>query len=188
MARDESLICSEELFEALSPVSGSLDWDYVWPLILVTQDMWIQPILGQDLYEKIMEDIKADTLVNPYKDLVEDYIARVVVWFTFSQGLPWWSVKIVNSGVIQRIVDDGTTISFNEVDKLSEYARTKAEFYKQRLIEYLCVNQDSIDEFPTCGDGKVESESENYSGGLNLESYSRKPKRARLYVDWRGWL
>ena len=38
MARNESLIISEELFEALSPVSGDLDWEYIWPLILVTQD------------------------------------------------------------------------------------------------------------------------------------------------------
>lgn len=188
MAREESLICSEELFDALSPVSGNLDWQYVWPIILVVQDQWIQPILGQRLYEKIMEDIENDTLVDPYKLLVDDYIARTLVWFTMVNGLPWWSIKIVNSGVVQRVVDDGTTITFAEVDKLSEYARSKAEYYKQRLIDYLCANDEDYPEYKECVSGEVSAETENYSGGLNLEAYGKTPKRARVYTYWKGWL
>lgn len=187
MSRQESLIISEELFIALSPVSGDIDWQYVWPLILATQDEWIQPIIGQKLYEKIMADIDAAALIDPYKLLLEDYIARVCVWFTCYVGLPFWAIKIVNSGVVQRVTDDGTTVAFNDIDKLREQCREKGEFYKQRLIDYLCANSKDFPEFRTEKSEEVSPEVTNYSGGLNLEPYLKKGGYSNYYKN-RGWL
>jgi hypothetical protein len=172
MARDESLIISEELFKALAPVSGSLDWNYVWPLVLAAQDTYIQTTIGQALYEKIMADIKAESVADPYKTLLEDFIARATVWFTCSQGLPFWGIKVVNSGVIQRITDDGQTISFTDIDKLAELCQTQAEFYKQRLIDHLCSNSSDYPEYSQgTSSGEVPPSKVNYSAGLNLETY-----------------
>jgi len=185
MAREEALIISEELFEALAPVSGDLDWEYVWPIILAVQDKWIQPILGQSLYEKIMADIKAEALAEPYKSFVEDYVARVCVWFTCYQGFPFWGVKVVNSGVIQRITDDGSVISFNDIDKLSELSRGQGEFYAQRLIDYLCANSTDFPEYNTNKSEEMSPERANYQAGLNLEPYT---KPGINYNYWRGWL
>lgn len=185
MAREESLLISEELFRALSPVSGDLDWEYVWPLILAADDKWIQPILGQPLYEKIMAEIKAVTLADPYKALVEDYVARTSVWYTCYLGFPFWGIKIVNSGIIQRVVDDGTTIDFTDIDKLRQMCRGQAEFYQQRLIDYLCANSKDFPEYKAAGSGEVDAESVNYSGGLNLESYIGGKKQ---YNYFKGWL
>jgi len=172
MARKEALIISEEVFKALSPVSGDLDWNYVWPNILATQDKWIQPTLGQKLYEKLMTEIDAGTLAGDYKDLVEDYVARTTVWFTCYLGLPFWAVKVVNSGLIQRITDDGSILALDDVDKLKEQCRGQGEFYKQRLIDYLCANPTKFTERQTTENGEVAPESVNYSGGLNLEKYT----------------
>lgn len=186
MARDEALIISEELFRALSPVSGSLDWEYIWPMVLATDDKWLQPILGQALYEKIMADIKAATLVDPYKTLVEDYVARVAVWFTCYLGFPFWGIKVVNSGVIQRITDDGSVISFDDIDALGEKCRGQGEFYKQRLIDYLCANSTDFPEYNDCSSGEIGAEKANYSAGLNMEHYTKKGTSAYRY--YKGWL
>jgi len=188
MARDEALIISEELFRALSPVSGDLDWEYIWPIILAASDKWIQPALGQKLYEKLMTDIKAASLSGNYQDLVEDYVARTTVWFTCYMGFPFWGIKVVNSGIMQRIVDDGTTIGFNDIDKLAEQCRGQAEFYKQRLIEYLCANNKLFPEYSSNKSGEIGSEKINYSGGLNLETYTKKRTGITVYDYLRGWL
>jgi len=173
MARTEALIISEELFRALSPVSGDLDWDYIWANILATQDKWIQPALGQALYEKIMSDIDAGTLAGDYKTLVEDYVARATVWFTCYLGIPFWVIKIVNSGVILRTVDDGTPITLNDADKIAQNCREQGEFYLQRLIDYLCANSSDFSEYQTTANGEIPASKINYAGGLNLESYTK---------------
>lgn len=187
MARDESLIISEELFRALSPVSGDLDWQYIWPIILAVDDKWIQPMLGQKLYEKIMADIKAASLAAPYTDLLEDYIARVAVWYTCYMGFPFWGIKVVNSGIIQRIVDDGAVISFTDIDKLSELCRGQGEWYQQRLLDYLCTNSTTFPEYNDCDSGEVHAERVNYSGGLNLEPYT-KGRKGNVYEYLSKWL
>lgn len=172
MARTETLIITEELFKEKSPVSGDLDWDYMVAHVLATQDKWVQPTLGQKLYERIMSDVAADNIVDPYKLLLEDYIERVVLWFTCYLALPFLSVKVVNSGVVQRVVDDGVQLDFNDIDKLAEQCRSTGEFYKQRLIDYLCANSDDFPEYTQTGtNGELNPESTNYSGGLNLEKY-----------------
>lgn len=172
MARTQALIISEEDFKEFAPVSGDLDWDYVTAHVLATQDKWIQPTLGQALYEKIMADVAADDIADPYKLLLDDYIMRVAIWFTCYSGLPFWGVKVVNSGVIQRIVDDGVTVDFNDIDKLARLCRGQGEFYKQRLIDYLCANSSDFPEYTAGTDnGEISPDSTNYSGGLNLEIY-----------------
>ncbi len=188
MAREESLIISEELFRALSPVSGDLDWEYIWPLILATQDKWVQPVLGQRLYEKLMSEIDAGTLGGAYKTLVEDFVARMAVWFTCYLGMPFWGVKIVNSGVMQRIVDDGTTISFTDIDKLAEMCRGQGEFYKQRLLDHLCAEGSGVyPEYTEWQSGDLQREHTNYAGGLNMEYYGNdKERKAKDYL--KGWL
>lgn len=184
MAREESLLLSEELFTALAPVSGDLDWNYVWSLILAAQDKWIQPVIGQKLYEKLMADIKDGSIADPYKLLLEDYIARTLVWFTCSQGFPFWSIKVVNSGVIQRITDDGAIVDLTDVQALAKMCRGQGEFYQQRLTEYLCANSSDFPEYSSCDSGEMGADPTNYSGGLNLEDMRGAEKRDRL----KGWL
>lgn len=169
MARTQALILTEEDFKEYGPISGDLDWEYVKPHVLATQDKWIQPTLGQKLYEKIMADVAADTIADPYKLLLDDYIMRVTVWFTAYLSLPFIAVKVVNSGVIQRIVDDGVVVDFNDIDKLAGLCRGQGEFYKQRLIDYLCANSTDFPEYNQNENGELGHESVNYSGGLNLE-------------------
>ena len=182
MARTEALIINEADFKDLAPVSGDLDFEYVKPHVLATQDKWIQPILGQKLYEKIMTDVDADNIADPYKTLLEDYVVRVAIWFTCYSGLPFWGVKVVNSGIIQRIVDDGTPIDFNDIDKLAEQCRQQGEFYKQRLIDYLCANSSSFTEYNQTDSGELGHESDNYAGGLNLEPYTKPTQRKAWYL------
>ena len=182
MARTEAYIVNEEDFKAVAPVSGDLDWSYVEPHVLATQDKWIQPTLGQKLYEKIMTDVAADNIADPYLTLLTDYIVRVAIWFTCYSGLPFWGVKVVNSGIIQRIVDDGSPIDLSDIDKLAEQCRGQGEFYKQRLIDYLCANSDSFPEYNETESGELGHESTNYSGGLNLESYTKPNRRNAWYI------
>ena len=119
-----------------------------------------------------MTGVAADTLVNPYKLLLDDYVMRVTIWFTAYLALPFISIKVVNSGVIQRITDDGVQIDFNDIDKLSNLCRGQGEFYKQRLIDYLCANSKLFPEYTQNESGEMGAEKVNYSGGLNLEKYT----------------
>jgi len=182
MARDEILIVREETFKELAPISDDMDWDYVTPHLLAAQDKWVQPVLGQPLYEKIMTDLTADSLADPYLTLHNDFIKRVVIWFACYTGLPFWGIKVVNSGIIQRIVDDGTPVSLTDIDKLSEMCRGQGEFYKQRLIDHLCANSADYPEYLEYVSGEISPEKTNYSGGLNLESYTKPNERKAWYI------
>ena len=140
MARDVSFLISEELIRQLSPISGDLDFDYLYPHLLIAQDKWIQPKLGTQLYEELMAQVKASTVTAANELLLDDYIAKALVNWAMYKAFAFLAIKMVNSGIVQRVVDDGTPITIADAERLGGKCREDAEWYTQRLINFLCAN------------------------------------------------
>ncbi|KPL08397.1 hypothetical protein AMJ86_00795 [bacterium SM23_57] len=168
MARTVSFLISEELLRKLSPVSGNLDMDFITPHLYTAQDKWIQPKLGTALYERLMKQIKDHTLSPVNELLLDDYIAKALVHWTFYEAMQFLSVKIVNSGVVQRVVDDGTPVTLSDAKDLAKQERENAEWYTQRLIDFLCTHEADYPDYKVAAPGDIRPETSNWSGGLNL--------------------
>lgn len=168
MARKVSFLISEELIRQLSPISGDLDFDYMIPHLLTAQDKWIQPKLGTKLYEELMTEVEASTVTVANALLLDDYIAKPLVHFAMYESFEFLAVKMVNSGIVQRVVDDGTPISLTDAQNLAKKSRNNAEWYLQRLIDFLCANNADYPAFKLADPGDIKPETTNWSGGLNL--------------------
>lgn len=80
MARKESLFIGETVYKTLSPLSGTMDYDYVRPHVITAQDMRIQPILGSKLFWSLQEKIEDNSLSEDEQLLIDDYITKCMVW------------------------------------------------------------------------------------------------------------
>ena len=119
-------------------MNGNVDVDRYQQFCKLAQDRMIQPLLGTKLFEKIQDDISNDVLATPYKELLEDKIKEVILFYTMVEYLPWGNVQISNKGIFKFTQENGQTVDKSEVDKLIESARSSGEFYAQRLIDHLC--------------------------------------------------
>ena len=148
-------------------LSGSVDTDKFIQFVKIAQEIHIQNYLGSDLYDKISADIIADTLTGDYLALVNDYVQPMLIHFAMVEYLPFAAYTIANGGVYKHNSENSSLAVKEEIDSLIAKERDYAEYYTQRLIDYLSYNASS--KFP------------EYYSNANEEIY---PDKNALFNGW----
>ena len=134
-----------------SIINGNTDADKLIQHIEVAQDIHIHQYLGSRLYEKLQSLIIAGTIDDvanaDYKTLRDSYIKPSLVWFAQAEYMPFSAFSIDNGGLNRRRTQDEDIIDFDDIDKLTNLCRKNADFYTQRLVDYLCANSEKYPEY-----------------------------------------
>ena len=115
--------------------------------VKVAQQIDIQNLLGTDLYNKISEDIIADSLSGDYLTLVNTYVQPALIWFAQMNYIPFAAYTITNKSVLKHSSETAQNVDKNEVDYLVSKAREYANYYSTRLVDYLCFNNNLFPEY-----------------------------------------
>jgi len=127
--------------KAYSQVGGNVDEKYFLSAILTAQDKFIQPLLGTVLYKDLKTNISDLTSANSnYPTLMNDYIRMALLRWTLVEVYPYLANKILNSSISKVSGENASPISKSEVDALISLERNNAQFYSERLIDYLQAN------------------------------------------------
>ena len=128
-------------------IDGNVDVDKFIQFIKIAQQIHVRNYLGSDLYNKISDDIKADTLTGNYLSLVNTYIQPMLIHFAMVDYLPFAAYQVKNGGVFKHSSENSETVSKNEVDYLVNKEREFAEYYTRRFIDYMANNQNLFPEY-----------------------------------------
>lgn len=170
MAIQHTLYISTTRLKKDTAIGGSVDDKLIMPYILLAQDMHILPILGTDLDNKLKTEIQAKTLANDYKTLVEKYIQPTLVQFSFTQLVPYLRLRFVNNAVVvMGATEQSSSASYEDLKPVMDTATNAAEFYRQRLIDYIRENSSLFPEYSTNTGADLSPTQHNYYAGLNLD-------------------
>ena len=128
-------------------IDGNVDVDKFIQFIKIAQQIHVRNYLGSDLYNRISDDIIADTLTGDYLSLVNTYIQPMLIHFAMVDYLPFAAYQVKNGGVFKHSSENSETVSKNEVDYLVNKEREFAEYYTRRFIDYMTFNQASFPEY-----------------------------------------
>tara|TARA_S200002703_G_scaffold159780_1_gene174675 strand:+ start:1201 stop:1701 length:501 start_codon:yes stop_codon:yes gene_type:complete len=143
----KALLITREDLVRFTSVNGGVDTDKFIQYISISQDIHIQAMTGTRLLEKIQADIIADTLVDPYLTLLNDYIKPALIHFAMVEYYPHAAYTIANKGVYKHGAENSETVSKEEVDFLMEKQRQLAMNYKERFVDYVINNSSSFPEY-----------------------------------------
>ena len=145
------LFISESKLKDSSAINLNVSTDLLLPYIRQAQKLYIETALGTELTQKIKDLITAGTIGNianaAYKTLLDDYIADVLVNFSFFHN----------------------ALSTEEAQHLREEIKNTGEYYRERLIDYIRNNTSSYPEYSTNSGADVNPSRANYYAGMNLE-------------------
>ena len=134
-----------------SILDGNVDTDKFIQFVKISQQINIQNYLGTELYNKFTTiigngDIDTNQYVN-YKMLLNEYIQPMLIWYAQVDYIPFAAYQIKNGGVYKHSSENAETVSKTEVDYLVEKARTYADWYSRRFIDYMAFNQELFPEY-----------------------------------------
>jgi len=179
------LFISQSFLKENTQVSDNVDVKYIRESILWSQDSQIQPILGTTLYRKLQTDIQASSLTGVYKTLVDDYIQVCLKHYVTAECLQMAHYKITNKGLQIQDSEQSQPASSTRLDKLVEKEQNKGDWYRQRLIDYLCEYTSLYPEYenPDSGVDMIQPTRDNYRTTIYLGGISRPMTLREKYRD-----
>ena len=163
------LFISEEKLKDSTAINLNVEVNLLLPYVRQAQKLYVETKLGTDLTQKLKDEIIAGTLAGAYKTLVDEYIGDMLPNWAFYHAIPFLRFKIENGNIYSKTSETGTALSTDEAQHLREEVRNTAEYYTERLIEYVKNNIASFPEYNTNSGADVNPDDNAYYNGMNLE-------------------
>jgi len=178
------LFISESVLKSSSALNLNISTTLLLPYVRQAQKLYIETKLGTDLNNKLKDLIVAGTVNDAgneaYATLLNDYIPDVLVNFSFYHAIPFLRFRVENGNIYSKTSETGTALSTEEAQHLREEVRNTAEYYTERMIDYICNNNSSFPEYSTNTGADVNPDRNAYYNGMNLERPTPQGTRLTL--------
>jgi hypothetical protein len=174
------LFVSEDKLKDSTAINMNVDVDLLLPYVRQAQKLYVETKLGTDLTQKLKDEITAGTLAGAYKTLVDDYIGDMLPNWAFYHVIPFLRFKVENGNIYSKTSETGNALSTEESQHLREEVRNTAEYYTERMIEYVTNNLSSFPEYSTNSGADVDPDRNAYYNGMNLERPDKQGSRLTL--------
>lgn len=135
-----------------TPTNDNVDDKRLLMSIYDCQETFIQQTLGTKLYNKLKEMVEekklnGTPLPENYRILLDEYIVPTLIRYSLAEIIPFISFKIENKGLSTMNGDNSVPVAIEELKYFIKINKDKAEFYNQRLINYLITNMTLFTEY-----------------------------------------
>jgi hypothetical protein len=132
-----------------SIMDGNISTDKFIQFVKIAQEIDVQQIMGTDLYNGLSAAMpNIDDAANArWKTILDDYIVPMLIWYAQSNYYPFAAYQVKQGGVFKHTSENSISVDKNEVDFLVEKARTNAEWYSRRFIDFMSFNQATYPEY-----------------------------------------
>jgi len=166
--------------KARTGISVAIDDNSIKAYIKLAQDMYIQPVLGSTLYARLQAGVSAANLTAAESVLLDSYITDCLIWYTMAE-LPFaLGYQFFSKGVLQKTAEESVAPSRGDLELIANRYKQTAEFYKQRIVNYLQQNYTLFSEYSNPGSGYdvIQPQAKAYTspiylGGNYTQSESR---------------
>ena len=178
------LFISEEKLKDSTAINLNVDPNLLLPYVRQAQKLYVEPKLGTQLTQKLKDLITAGTIGDvanaAYKTLLDDYIGDMLPNWAFYHAVPFLRFKIENGNIYSKTSETGNALSTEESQSLREEVSNTAQYYTERLIEYITNNTGLFPEYSTNSGADVNPDRNAYYNGMNLERPSQQGTRLTL--------
>jgi len=141
-------------------VTENVDATDINAIIRVAADTWTRSYLGTYFYNDLLAKFNSQSLNANEVILVGDYVKGAVAWRAATEAVITTTYQMKNKGIQIQSGDFSAAPETRVIPWVYEKTRDKAEFYDQRLIDYLVANKSLYPEFTSTlnTDSKVKTQ------------------------------
>lgn len=134
-------IINEEYFKQYSPIPDNYNIKEIKPFFKVAEQLWVMPLLGQALYDELLEQVCANDVTPENSTLllvVYPYLSFAICY----EALPFISYHFSQVGVTKGKSDNSDSVSISDVNFISSQLRSQVETMKGQLKDFLNNHKD----------------------------------------------
>jgi hypothetical protein len=171
----EKLFITPQEMASKTVLGGNVDIDKYVFCIADTQISVIEPLLGTELYDKMIDDLTfPETYAGLYKILYDDFIVPITLNQSVANYIEIASYTVSNAGVFKHSPDNSEVVDKDEAQFLGGKYHNYAQMHVQRFNKWICKNGANITEYKTVQDEVNASTSLSVRSGWYLGSSEPK--------------
>lgn len=164
------LLVSEQRMKNWTALDPNIRIDVLTPSILNAQSVYTQAALGTNFYNRLLEGVRDNDLTNDEEMFLKEYVGPALMQYALYLLLPNLKYKFVEKGILNGTSEETQATTLDELQYLREQAMDLAQFYDQRLKEFLAQNANL---FPLwlnwSGNGMPADPTTSYFSGLQTQ-------------------
>lgn len=129
-------IITEDLFRTYAPIEDATEIKKFVRYIVLAQQTYIKPILGEFLLAELVEQVKSNSLTDINSDLIIE-VAPLLSSYAVYQGYPFVWASILNKGVTVRSSENSQAITVKDIGQLKKWLLDTINIQQKQLIDYL---------------------------------------------------
>jgi len=146
----ELLFITPQEIASTTVLGGNVDIDKYVFCIANVQLSVIEPLLGTELYDKIIDDVTNDTLAGLYLDLYTEFIKPITKNMALSEYIEIASYMVNNGGIYKHTAENAEVVDKQEVQFLAGKNKNYAQMLIERFNKWICKN--NLPEYKTYQD------------------------------------
>ena len=166
-------LISTQFLKENTPINDNVADYLLNAAIRDAQTINLQQVTGTKLYRKVLDLVGNGTISDEinakYKDLLDEFIQPLVLYYAYLYAIPSIRYKAMNVGVVSQSGDNSTPTDTREMQLIMDDVRNKAEYYATLLSNHLKANHKEYPEyFENRGWDEKRPQMHQYTSGLVL--------------------
>lgn len=179
------MIINKKYLKAYSPLPSNYDVTEVLNYVDIAERLWVVPVIGQDLYDEIAEQVSSNQVSEENATLLTTGgLWQFLSYATVLQGLAFLWVNISSIGITLGKSDNADSVSMKDLTYVENGLRRTVEILKDQLLDWLDSHADSFPLYVPrpCGCGSTVG---NCGCGVQIEGRLNLPNPMQLVYTTR---
>lgn len=141
MVIKQRTLFNEEYLKEYSLLPTNFNTKEVWNFIPLTEQLHIVPVIGQALYEELLDQVEKNEVTPANASLLlEIYPFEGLALMEVC--MPYLAMHITEVGITKGKSENSDSADVNDINYLTNYVRSQMEPLKSKLISFLKNNKD----------------------------------------------
>lgn len=146
-------IINDKWLKEFSPIPLNYNMKELHNYVKLAETIWLEPILGQDFYEELLDQVADNDLSEENSTALVEAIYPYLGFAVALEALPMTWAKISEVGVTKGKSDNSDSLDQKEMTYVSQHLRAQVEARKDYCKRWLCERQEHYPLLNCCACG-----------------------------------
>lgn len=133
------MIINKTLLAKYSPLPINYNYSEIMNYVPVAQEIWVRPILGDDLLSELEEQVENNNLSEANQALMTDgKLLQYLSYATCLEGLVFIWSHFSEVGISLGHSENSDSITLKDLTYIEGHLRRQVEFLKDSVKKYIC--------------------------------------------------
>lgn len=121
--------------------------------IKLAEDIWIEPIIGHEWYEELLEQVRTNSLTEENSTALVEAIYPYLGFAVAYEALPTTWAHVSEIGITKGHSDQSDSLDLKDLTLVQNHIRTQLEARKDFCKKWICEHINSFPKASCCGCG-----------------------------------